>query len=196
MNEGVHTPGDGGLPARRRKRGPDFASRLETTRALVGYTSADEVLVGATRRALLPQTDAIADAFYRHLLSHPETAIYFALPEGRPDRAHLAARADTLMAWLRSIIEAPLDDRAASYAARVGRAHAQGGGGASRAVSGRYVVVAMGFLSAAITLSLEHAIANRRELIETVAAWNKVLAIHLDLFLAAYSSAAGTPHWY
>lgn len=182
--------------SRRRKRGPDFALRLETVRALVGYTSADECFVGATREALLPQVDAIAGAFYQQLLSHPETAVYFALPDGSPDRGQLATRADMLKAWLQSVIEAPLDDRAASYAARVGRAHAQNGGLAPRGVPGRYLVAAMGFLDAVIAPLLEQTIADRRELVETIAAWHKLLTIHLDLFLAAYSSAAGSPHWY
>jgi hypothetical protein len=179
-----------------RRRGPDFARWLESSRALVGYTAADEALVRGTRDIILPRADAIADAVYRHLLSHPETAIYFTLPDGRPDREHLAARAESLKAWLQSLIEAPLDERAASYAASVGRAHAQRGGRVSRRVKGRYMVVAIGFVAAALPPLLEGAIADRRELVATIAAWDKLLTIHLDLFLAVYGSAAGNPHWY
>jgi hypothetical protein len=179
-----------------RRRGPDFARLLESSRALVGYTTADEALVYATRDIILPRADAIADAVYRHLLSHPETAIYFTLPDGRPDREQLAARAESLKAWLQTLIEAPLDERAANYAASVGRAHAQRGGRASHGVKGRYMVAAIGFVAAALPPLLEGAIADRGELVATIAAWDKLLAIHLDLFLAAYSSAAGNPHWY
>jgi hypothetical protein len=162
----------------------------------VGYTAEDEARVRATGEILLPQADAIAGAVYRHLLSHPETAVYFTLPDGRPDRAHLAERADSLKAWLKSVIEAPLDDRAASYAASVGRAHAQRGGRSARRVKGRYMVVAICFCVSAFASMLEEAIPDRQELVATIVAWNKLLTIHLDLFLAAYGSAAGNPHWY
>ena len=58
------------------------------------------------------------------------------------------------------------------------------------------MVVAIGFVAAALPPLLEEAIADRRELVATIAAWDKLLTIHLDLFLAVYGSAASNPHWY
>lgn len=179
-----------------RNRGPDFNRRLAATRELVGYTEGDEARVHATRATVLASADAIADSVYRHLLSHPETAVHLTLPDGRPDRAHLAARTDSLKAWLQTLVEAPLDERVVSYAAGVGRAHTRRGGKSPRRVNGRYLVVTMSFVLAAVAPLLEEAIADRRELVETIVAWNKLLTIHLDLFLAVYGSAEGNPHWY
>lgn len=179
-----------------RSRGPDFNRHLATTRELVGYTDEDEARIHATRDVLLPQAGALADSVYGHLLSHPETAVHLTLPDGRPDHAHLAARTDSLKTWLQTLIEEPLDERIVSYAAGVGRAHTRRGGKSPRRVNGRYLVVTMSFVLAAVAPLLEEAIADRRELVATIAAWNKLLTIHLDLFLAVYGSAEGNPHWY
>jgi hypothetical protein len=179
-----------------RRRGQSFARRLESTRALVGYTAEDEARVRATSGIVLPQADAIADAVYRQLLSHPETALYFTLADGRPDRAHLAERAGSLKEWLTTVIEAPLDDEFANYVAGIGRAHTRRGGGRPTQVRGRYLVLAVSFVQSELTGVLAPAIEDRRELAATIAAWNKLLMIQLDLFLAVYGGAEGNPHWY
>ncbi|HYM15292.1 MAG TPA: protoglobin family protein [Dehalococcoidia bacterium] len=179
-----------------RRRGPDFARRLASVRALTGYTADDEALVRATREILLPHARAIADALYQHLISHPETAVYFTLPDGGPDRPHLDARVHSLTSWLQAIIEGPLDERATAYAATIGLAHAQRGASPVRRVKGRYMVATMSFVMAALTALLDDAIDERDVLIATIAAWCKLLAIHLDLFLTVYGTAAANPHWY
>lgn len=179
-----------------RSRGPDFKRRLASTRALVAYGDEDEARVHATRHILLPHAEAMADAVYRHLLSHPETAVYFTLPDGRPDRAHLAARAESLTAWLQTLFEAPLDERMADFAAGVGRAHVRPAGPDGRSVKGRYLVVTMSIVLAAIGSLLEADIADREELVASIMAWDKLLTVHLDLFLAVYGSAESNPHWY
>lgn len=179
-----------------RNRGPDFKRRLASTRALVAYSDEDEARVHATRDILLPHAEAMADAVYRHLLSHPETAVYFTLPDGRPDRAHLAARVDSLKAWLQMLLEAPLEERTADFAAGVGRAHVRPAEPPGRSVKGRYLVVTMPFVLAAIASLLEKAVPDRVELVASIAAWDKLLTVHLDLFLAVYGSAESNPHWY
>lgn len=183
-----------GLRGRRSKQ--TFAQRLQSTRNLVGYTEEDEKRVNATREVLLPQADVIAGAVYEYLLSHPETAVHFTQPDGRPDRAHLSARADSLANWLRMAIEAPLDEPLSTYLAGIGRAHTRRGGSPVARVSGRYLVVTMSFVQTALVGLLDPAIAERGELLATIASWNKLLMIHLDLFLAVYGSAEGNPHWY
>ncbi|MDP9237809.1 MAG: protoglobin family protein [Chloroflexota bacterium] len=183
-----------GLGGRRSKQ--SFAQRLQSTRQLVGYTADDEERVRATRDMLLPQADAIAGAVYEYLLSHPETAVHFTQPDGRPDRAHLMARAESLTGWLRMAIEAPLDEQLSASLAGIGRAHTKRGGSAEARVRGRYLLVTMSFVQTALIGLLDPAIADRGELLRTIAAWNKLLMIHLDLFLAVYGSAEANPHWY
>jgi hypothetical protein len=179
-----------------RTRAQSFARRLESSQALAGYTAEDQARVRATRAIILPQADAIAGAVYRHLLSHPETAVHFALADGRPDRAHLEERTGSLKAWLKTVIEAPLDDEFASYAAGIGRAHTRRGGTRPSHVRGRYLVLAMSFLQSQLAGVLAEAIEDGRELGATIAAWNKLLMIQLDLFLAVYGTAEGNPRWY
>lgn len=122
--------------------------------------------------------------------------MHFTQPDGRPDRAHLAARAESLAGWLRMAIEAPLDEPLAAYLAGIGPAHTRRGGSPAAPVRGRYLVVTMSFVQTALIGLLDPAIADRGELLRTIAAWNKLLMIHLDLFLAMYGSAEGNPHWY
>lgn len=175
---------------------PAFAQRLESVRAAIGYTDDDEERVHATRPLLLPHADAIAEAVYAHLLTVPETAAYFTLPDGRPDRAHLARRADSLKGWLVRTIEAPLDDDFAQYLAGIGRAHTRRGGDPAVFVKGRHLLSTMAFVQAALVDLLDPAIEDRKELLATIASWNKLLMVQLDLFLAVYGSAEGNAHWY
>jgi Protoglobin len=183
-----------GLRGRRSKQ--IFVQRLESTTRLVGYTIDDEDRVWATRDVLLPRADAIAGAVYDHLLAHPETAVHFTQADGRPDRAHLAARADSLKGWLRMAIESPLNEALAAYLAGIGHAHTRRGGSPGARILGRYMLVTMSFVQTALIGLLDPAIPDRAELLLTIAAWNKLLMIHLDLFLAVYGSAEATPHWY
>lgn len=180
----------------RRRRRQSFAQRLEAARVVIGYTEADEARVRATGTILAPSADAIAGSVYRYLLSHPETAAYFILPDGRPDRAHLEARQQSLKAWLLSAIEAPLDERAATYLAGIGLAHTRRGGHLPTGVKGRHLLATISFVQTALIGLLDAAIADRAELLATIDAWNKLLMIHLDLFLAVRGSAEGNPHWY
>jgi hypothetical protein len=181
---------------RGRRRGQGFAQRLEATRILVGYTEADAALVSATREVVLAQSDAIAGAFYEYLLSHRETAVHFARADGRTDREAVHARHASLKEWLSMAIEAPLDEQLSAYLAEVGRAHTGRGRGPVARVQARYLVAAMSFLNTELIGMLGDAIADRATLIASLAAWNKLLMIHLDLFLAVYASAEGTAHWY
>ncbi len=183
-------------PERRRRTRQNVDLRLESSRARIEYGEDDEALVRATRDLILPHADTIAAAVYDHLLNHRETAAYFTTPDGMPDRAHLNAREASLKEWLLFAIEAPLDEQAATYLTQVGLAHAGRGRRGPPGVKGRYMVSTMSFVQTALVGLLEPQIADRTELLATIVAWSKLLMVHLDLFLAAYSSAERNPHWY
>ena len=180
---------------RGRRSKQSFAQRLQSTRDLVGYTAQDEVRVRATGDLLLPHADVIAGAVYDYLLSHPETAVHFTQADGRPDRDHLMIRTESLAVWLKRAITDPLDEPLSGYLAGIGRAHTRRDGSAAR-VHGRYLLATMSFVQTALVGLLDPAIPDRADLLATIAAWNKLLMIHLDLFLAVYGSAEGNPHWY
>ena len=196
MNHSLSGPPPGKVATSQVRRAQHFVENVARARALVGYTPEDEQLVKVSAGAVLPHADEVARALYQHLLSRPETALYFTLADGRPDSAHIAARVDSLKAWLLHVIDSPLDERAVQYAAGVGQAHVRRSEGGSPSVKGRYMVASMAFLLAALTPFMADVIDDRRDLASTIVAWDKLLTIHLDLFLAVQASAAKTPHWY
>jgi hypothetical protein len=123
-------------------------------------------------------------------------AVYFTRSDATADRADIALWSEAFSAWLYSVLDAPLDERAAACAARIGRAHARRRGHGPKPVKARYLVLAIGFLMAAIAVQLGTTVPNHDDLARTMAAWNKLLSIELDLFLAGYSTASGRLHWY
>ncbi len=187
---------EGQAAQRARRRTQGFVTQLATTRALVGFTEADEVLVGATREVVLGAVDGIVDAFYSHLLAHPETASAFTQADGRIDRELVATRHESLREWLIAAVEAPLDERLATYLAGAARVHTGRGAGKGVRVKARYMVAAMSFLQTSLIGVLGVSGLDAEVLLETVSAWSKLLMIHLDLFLAVYGGAGGTVHWY
>ena len=181
---------------RGRKNAAGFGRRLEAMRALIGYTPADEALVHATREIISARADAIAEAAYAHLLSRPETATFFLNSDGLPDTRYLAARRKELMAWLARAMQDPLDDELSSYLARVGRAHTKRGGDPNVHVKARYLLATMSYLQTALAGRLSAEIPDGALCAAAIAAWDKLLMLHLDAFLSVYDSAEGTPHWY
>ena len=179
---------------RRGKQG--FAQRLASAKAFLGYTDEDGALIRATGDVVLAQSDAIVEAFYDYLLSHRETAVHFARPDGQTDREAVARRHAPLKEWLLLAVEAPLDDQLSGYLAEVGRAHTGRGSGASGRVNARYLVWSMTFLQLEVARVLADAIPDSATLLAANAAWTKLLMVHLDLFLAVYASGEGTAHWY
>ena len=153
-------------------------------------------MIRATGDVVLAQSDAIVEAFYDYLLSHRETAVHFARPDGQTDREAVARRHAPLKEWLLLAVEAPLDDQLSGYLAEVGRAHTGRGGSASGRVNARYLVWSMTFLQLEVARVLADAIPDSEALSRRTAAWTKLLMVHLDLFLTVYASGEGTAHWY
>jgi hypothetical protein len=187
---------EGGADLRTLRRTQAFASQLATTRALVGFGERDEQRVAATRDVIAAAAGGIAERFYAHLMAHRETAAAFEDADGRTDRELVAALHDSLRGWLITAVEAPLDERLAAYLAGIARAHTGRGAGKGTRVKARYMVAAMGYLQTSLVEVLGVSGLNAEELLETASAWDKLLMIHLDLFLAVYGSAGGTAHWY
>jgi hypothetical protein len=191
---GAEEPATEGPRGRRNRI--SFADRLERTKALAGYTTADEQQIQKSRDYIEPHVTAVVEHVYDRLTEQPETASAFARPDGRVDRTLLEERSRSLQAWLRMAIEAPLDARFAAQLAGIGRAHTRRGGSPSVRVYGRYLLIAMSIVMSELTMLLSAALTDSAELGAAVSSWNKLLMIHLDLFLAVYGAAEGNPHWY
>jgi hypothetical protein len=190
--------GGAARPKGRRAR-QQFAARLAATCALIGYTEEDGARVRATGEVIRAHAGAVADVVYEQLLSRPETAVHFVRDGsrgGRGGRAYVAERSDALQAWLRLAVEAPLDEELAAHLAGIGRSHTARGGDPGVRVKGRFLLAAMSVVQAALADVLAREAESPREAARTIAAWNKLLMVHLDLLLAVYGAAEGNPHWY
>jgi hypothetical protein len=189
----VHDLDDRAL--RRRRTTPGFARRLEVARAIIGYDGEDEWHVRLTHEFVAERAEELAAALYEHLLEFPETASFFQLPDGARDREHIARRVESLKQWIVSLGD-PLDEEAAARLADIGRAHTGRAGDPAIRVHARYLLMTISFAQTAVAGVLAEHIEDARELAMTVASWNKLLMIHLDLFLAAYDGAGASGHWY
>jgi hypothetical protein len=181
---------------RGRRTNTSFGPRLAATRSIAGYSEIDESRVLLTRDIVLPRARAIAEAACRQLLANAETARYFDGPDGARDRSATAARIDSMAGWIVGLLGAPLDEDSADRLATIGRAHTRRGGDPGLRVRARYLVALMGFLQGSIAGVLAQELDDPADLAATIGAWNKLLIVHLDSFLAAYGSAEGTAHWY
>ena len=194
-NEPAAAPHDGKGGPRGRRRRINFGERIEATRELVGYTSADAARIESSRALLTDQTAAVAEEIYKGLLSRPETAVQFMDVHGAIDTTEVVMRRTAFAEWLRSVIVDPLDARTADYLASVGHTFARRESVAAR-IKARYLVSTIGNVQAAFTRILSMAISDPAELGACVAAWNKRLMIHLDILLAVYGSTEASAHWY
>ena len=179
---------------RGRRRGPGFPERLEVARAVIGYDEQDAWCVRLTRDIVLAHADELARALYRHLLANPETAAPFLTAAGSVDRAHIDRRVETIAAWLAGVDN--LGGDAAVRIAGIGRAHTRHGGEHAVRIRARFLLMAMGFLQSQIAGVLAADCTPDDDLVASIRAWDKLLMIHLDLFLAAFESAEGNGHWY
>jgi hypothetical protein len=189
---GVNT---GDERALRRRATRAFGRRLAVARAIIGYDGEDEFRVRLTHELVAARADELATAVYGHLMKFPETASFFQLAHGSRDREHIGRRIDSLTEWLASM-DGPLDEDAAARLIDIGRAHTARAGDPALRVHARYLLMTISFVQTAVVNLLAEHIEDLRELAMTAAAWNKLLMIHLDLFLAACDGAGASGHWY
>lgn len=187
--------GSGPTPLRGRRTKAEFAPRMRRMRELIGYGAADELVVRGTRDVVLEAADEIAGRVYGRIMDHPETRAYFTGADGHPDAPQISMRAETLAAWLRLAVELPPSDELATTLASIGRAHTKRGGSQEVRVSGRYLVGMISVVVAEVADVLTAALPPE-DALRAAMAWQRLLTIHLDMFLAVYGSAEGNPHWY
>lgn len=173
-----------------------FGVRLLRTRAIIGFTRKDEAAVTATAPKMVANAEQIVKRVYSRLLREPETAEHFHREGESIDAPHLVERRNTLQEWLRMAANAPMDDRLAEYLAEVGRAHSRRGGRRGGRVRGRYLLLMMSIIEEEIVQTLRGQGTDPPGTVDAVMAWHKLLAIHLDMLLAAYSGVEGNAHWY
>lgn len=182
------------LPGHRRTVS-GLGRRLELARALVGYDADDEWRVKLTFELVSDRADDLARDVYEHMGQLPETAVFFLTADGERDRAHIAERIESLKRWLASL-DGPLNQEAALRVIDIGRAHTARAGDEGIRIRARYLLLTMGLIQSAVAGVLASQLVDPAELGATVAAWGKLLIIHLDLLLTGYAGASASAHWY
>jgi hypothetical protein len=151
----------------------------------VGFGEADAAIVRETAPLVLAQEAALTTALYDHFLEFPESARFFVGADGAPDLPRIERRKHSLGRWLRETAQAAITHESAYYLLAVGLSHSHRSTGPGGAVPAHLVVNAIGLAQTALAQAFAAALPAARAL-EASTAWNKLLIVHLNVFLLGY----------
>jgi hypothetical protein len=129
------------------------------------------------------------------LLAHDETAAYFRRSADEHDEAGGEVRRQALRDWVDTVLTCDADPAVAESVAVLARAYTRRGGGVSTQLKGRYFVATAALLLEEVARLLA---SGRKPAVESrkIAAWGKLVALHLDILLAVLDSAERGRQWY
>jgi hypothetical protein len=151
----------------------------------VGFGPAEAATVRATAPVVLEREGELTAALYEHFLRFPESARFFLGPDGAPDAARIERRKHSLGRWLRQTAEAAVTHESSYYLLAVGLSHSHRATGPGGVVPPHLVVNAIGLAQTALAGVFAAALPAPRAL-EASVAWNKLLVVHLNVFLLGY----------
>ena len=151
----------------------------------VGFGEVDAALVRATAPVVLEREAELTTALYDHFLKFPESARFFLGADGAPDAARLERRKHSLGRWLRETAQAAVTHESAYYLLATGLSHSHRATGPGGDVPAHLVVNAISLAQTAIAGVLSASLPAARAL-EASMAWNKLLLVHLNVFLLGY----------
>lgn len=149
---------------------PEGPPKMRGT-VISGITAEDEELVRWSAEYLGPLLPGLLDELYDHLLSVPETAVFF-------EDQDIGHRKEALVAWAERTIEGPHDEKFWKYLSQVGRVHLRYG------IPVYQVVHLMGWLQGRVTAAL--LASDRPEKDREAVAWSKLLTAQLDPMVEPY----------
>ncbi len=170
----------------RKHPGADMEGFVRELAAFVGFDEAAMATVRASAPAVLKHEAALTAAVYEHFLKFPASARFFLGPDGEPDRTRIERRRHSLGRWLRESAEAALTHDFAYYLLGVGIAHSHREFGPGGKVPAQLMVATMSLTQSALAGILKAELPLEAALDASVA-WNKLLLIHLNVFLIGYS---------
>jgi hypothetical protein len=129
---------------------------------------------------------ALAAALYEHFLRFPEAARFFLGEDGSPDAARLERRKHSLGRWLRETAEAATSREFAYYLLAVALSHSHRAPASGGRIPPRLMVGAISLAQTALADVFERELADPRAALAATVAWNKVLLVHLNVFLLGY----------
>jgi len=168
-----------------RHPGADMEGFIRELAVFVGFDDAAMAAVRASAPAVLKHGEAITAAVYEHFLKFPHSARFFLGPDGAPDRTRIERRRHSLARWLRESAEAALTHDFAYYLLGVGISHSHREFGPGGKVPPQLMVATMSLAQSALADVLKTEMPVDAAY-EAAVAWNKLLLIHLNVFLVGY----------
>jgi Protoglobin len=169
----------------RKHPGADMEGFVRDLAAFVGFDDAAMAAVRASAPAVLKHEAALTAAVYEHFLKFPASARFFLGPDGAPDVARIERRRHSLGRWLRESAEAALTHDFAYYLLGIGIAHSHREFGPGGKIPPQLMVATMSIAQSALATVLRQEMSAEAALAASVA-WNKLLLIHLNVFLVGY----------
>jgi len=151
----------------------------------VGFGDADAAVVRASAPAVLEREAELTAALYDHFLKFPESARFFLGADGAPDLPRIERRKHSLGRWLRETAQAAITQESSYYLLAVGLSHSHRPTGPGGVVPAHLVVNAISLAQSVLAGVFAHALPPAQAL-EASVAWNKLLLVHLNVFLLGY----------
>ena len=173
-------------PAERAHPGADMERFVREQMAFVGLADAEVETIRRTAPLVLKHEAAITEALYDHFLRFPETAKFFVGEDGAPDLQRLERRKHSLGRWLRETSEVAMTHGFVYYLLAIALSHSHREYGPGGKIPPEFMVGAMSLAQTAVAGVLRDELADPREALEATVAWNKLLLVHLNVFLLGY----------
>ncbi len=173
-------------PAERAHPGADMERFVREQMAFVGLADAESETIRRTAPLVLKHEAAITGALYDHFLRFPETAKFFVGEDGAPDLQRLERRKHSLGRWLRETSEVAMTHGFVYYLLAIALSHSHREYGPGGKIPPEFMVGAMSLAQTAVAGVLRDELADPREALEASVAWNKLLLVHLNVFLLGY----------
>lgn len=151
----------------------------------VGFGEPDAAAVRASAPAVLEREADLTAALYDHFLKFPESARFFLGADGAPDLPRIERRKHSLARWLRETAQAAITHESSYYLLAVGLSHSHRSTGPGGVVPAHLVVNAISLAQTVLAGVFAQALAPAQAL-EASVAWNKLLIVHLNVFLLGY----------
>lgn len=166
---------------------PTPEAEWQRLRSFLGLGRADIQAMVATVEPLFRRGHELVVATYDYLLHHHETAVILGWEQGA-DEEHLTERRRFFTVWLARTLGLDFSPEFARYLFRAGQIHAAHGPRQIH-VPEVYVTGAVSLVHATLARFLAEEMPDAAVIPAALAAWNKVLSLHLHMMLAGYRSA-------
>jgi Protoglobin len=172
----------------------DLPRAIREFAAFVEFGDRDVDTIRRTATLILAHERELTAAVYNHFLAHPQSARFFLDEAGAPDVERVERRRHSLGHWLRRSAEAGLDPETAYYLLGIGLSHSHRSWGQGGAVPLDLMAGAVSLIQTALGRLFSSEMPAEKAMAAS-AAWNKLLFVHLSVFLVGYGlPRAGSAH--